>query len=194
MPDGSTDDGRTDDSTTGEPYAQMWSAHEDLTTTNGELREALEELAAMHEALQGRNERLHALNRALQERCLQVDQVNAFLSSVVVGLQAAVVVVDRDLVVRVWNDAAEHLLRVSAEDADGRPLLELDTGLPAQQLGAALQRALSGEREVVTVRVDTRLPTGASLTCQVHVSPLWAGDTTFGALLLVQQDDCEPDS
>ena len=63
----------------------------------------------MNEELQSTNEELQTLNDELRVRTVEVNQVNAFLESILTGLRGGVVVVDDELVVRVWNERAEQL-------------------------------------------------------------------------------------
>jgi two-component system CheB/CheR fusion protein len=66
------------------------------------------------------------------------------MESVLAGLRAAVVVVDREQRVLVWNRQAEDLWGVRREEALGRHLLSLDIGLPLEQLTPVLREVLSG--------------------------------------------------
>lgn len=60
---------------------------------------------------------------------LEVDRVNGFLQRILAGLELAVVVVDADHRVQLWNGGAERLTGVRAFEAEGRRLLELDLHL-----------------------------------------------------------------
>jgi two-component system CheB/CheR fusion protein len=57
----------------------------------------------MNEELQSTNEELQTLNDELRDRTLEVDQVNGFLQGILAGLELAVVVVDSDYRVQLWN-------------------------------------------------------------------------------------------
>ncbi len=118
---------------------ELQSAVEELETTNEELQSTNEELETMNEELQSTNEELQTLNDELRDRTLEVDRVNGFLQSILAGLDIAVVVVDTDSRVQLWNGGAEQLTGLRAFEAEGRSLLELDVELPTQQLRAALR-------------------------------------------------------
>ena len=96
----------------------------------------------MNEELQSTNEELQTLNDELRDRTLEVDRVNGFLQSILAGLDLAVVVVDTDYRVQLWNGGAERLTGLRAFEAEGRRLLELDTELPAVSVRAALRSVI----------------------------------------------------
>ena len=89
----------------------------------------------MNEELQSTNEELQTLNDELRDRTLEVDRVNGFLQSILAGLELAVVVVDTDYRVQLWNGGAERLTGLRSFEAEGRRLLELDDR-PAHPAGA----------------------------------------------------------
>jgi two-component system CheB/CheR fusion protein len=66
---------------------ELQSAIEELETTNEELHSTNEELETMNEELQSTNEELQTVNDELRERTGEVGEVNAFLESVLGGLQ-----------------------------------------------------------------------------------------------------------
>jgi two-component system CheB/CheR fusion protein len=134
---------------------ELQSAVEELETTNEELQSTNEELETMNEELQSTNEELQTLNDELRDRTLEVDRVNGFLQSILAGLELAVVVVDSDYRVQLWNGGAERLTGLRSFEAEGRPLLELETDLPAEPVRAALRSVVvAGE---VPAPVDVRL-------------------------------------
>ncbi len=118
---------------------ELQSAVEELETTNEELQSTNEELETMNEELQSTNEELQTLNDELRDRTLEVDRVNGFLQGILTGLDLAVVVVDDDYRVQLWNAGAERLTGLRAFEADGRKLTELDLQLPAQQVRSVLR-------------------------------------------------------
>ncbi|MDX6594025.1 MAG: two-component system, chemotaxis family, CheB/CheR fusion protein, partial [Gaiellales bacterium] len=123
---------------------ELQSTNEELETTNEELQSTNEELETMNEELQSLNDELHASNEELRLRTLEVGEVNAFMESVLAGLGAAVLVVDADQRVLVWNRQAEELWGVRREEAVGQHLLTLDIGLPLERLRPLVRAALDG--------------------------------------------------
>ena len=63
----------------------------------------------MNEELQSTNEELQTINDELRQRTAELNEVNDFLESIWAGLDGAVVVLDPDLRVLVWNHGSEDL-------------------------------------------------------------------------------------
>ncbi len=87
-------------------------------------------MTTAYEELQSTNEELQILNDELRERTLEADRVNSFLQAILAGLDLAVVVVDTEYRVQLWNGGAERLTGLRAFEAQGRRVLELDLSLP----------------------------------------------------------------
>ena len=153
---------------------ELQSAVEELETTNEELQSTNEELETMNEELQSTNEELQTLNDELRERTGEVNQVNTFLESILTGLRGGVVVVDDDLVIRVWNERAERMWGLRAHEAQGQHFLNLDIGLPVASLRSTLKSILSGEKSQVELTVDATNRFGKPVTCthQLHAAGL----------------------
>jgi two-component system CheB/CheR fusion protein len=129
---------------------ELQSAVEELETTNEELQSTNEELETMNEELQSTNEELQSLNDELRERTLQSDEANGFLQGILEGLDAALVVVDTAYRVQLWNSGAEQLLGLRAFEAEGLLVLDIELGVPVDELHGALRSVMSGrERRVV---------------------------------------------
>jgi two-component system CheB/CheR fusion protein len=90
-------------------YAELQSTNEELETTNEELQSTIEELETLNEEMQSTNEELQTINDQLGLRTAELHQLNAFLESIWAGLGGAVVVLDPDLRVLVWNHGSEDL-------------------------------------------------------------------------------------
>jgi two-component system CheB/CheR fusion protein len=151
---------------------ELQSTVEELETTNEELQSTNEELETMNEELHSTNDELQSINDQLQESTTQLDNANAFLDAVLASLRAGVAVVDRDLTVRVWNRQAENLWGMRPEEAVGQHLLNLDIGLPVDQLRPLIRRALSGDRDAEEVRLDAVNRRGKGISVRVACSPL----------------------
>src|SRR5215831_9465013 len=113
---------------------ELQSTNEELETTNEELQSTNEELETMNEELQSTNEELETTNTELRVRSDELNTANAFLHSILTGLEVAVVVVDPKLQVLAWNHRAEDLWGLRAAEVQGRHLMNLDIGLPVEQL------------------------------------------------------------
>jgi two-component system CheB/CheR fusion protein len=178
---------------------ELQSTVEELETTNEELQSTNEELETMNEELQSMNDELHASNEELRLRTLEVGEINTFMESVLAGLRGAVVVVDREQRVLVWNRQAEDLWGVRREEALGRHLLALDIGLPLEQLSPVLHQVLAGGngadgRELdgggsaaaPQLRLTALNRRGRSVDVRVSTTPLLRdGVDVTGAIVLV---------
>jgi two-component system CheB/CheR fusion protein len=169
---------------------ELQSAVEELETTNEELQSTNEELETMNEELQSTNEELQALNDELRERTMQVDDSNGFLQSILEGLDMAVVVVDGDYRVQMWNSGAEQLTGLRAFEAEGLLLLDVGLGLPVDEMHSALRAVISGEsaRGEVVAEVANRF--GATSRRVLRATSL--RHNARGAV--VTFEDSEPDA
>ncbi|MFL6195335.1 MAG: CheR family methyltransferase [Thermoanaerobaculia bacterium] len=165
---------------------ELQSTVEELETTNEELQSANEELETMNEELQSTNEELRGMNDQIQLRSEELDRVNRYLQTILASLRAAVVVVDRGLQVKVWSEKAEELWGLRSDEARGQPFLDLDIGLPVQELGQSIRDCLAGqgEREVAVDSVNRR---GKSFRCRVRCSPLVGERGVEGGVLLMEE-------
>jgi two-component system, chemotaxis family, CheB/CheR fusion protein len=167
---------------------ELQSAVEELETTNEELQSTNEELETMNEELQSTNEELQTLNDELRERTLQVDDVNAFLQSIVEGLDAAVVVVDGDYRVQLWNSGAERLSGLRAFEAEGLRFLDLDLDLPVDEVHGLLRAVVVQGRERATLDVQVTNRFGRRHTRTLVVSRLFRGQQQVGGAVLTLLD------
>jgi two-component system CheB/CheR fusion protein len=174
---------------------ELQSTVEELETTNEELQSTNEELETMNEELQSMNDELHGSNEELRLRTLEVGEVNAFMESVLAGLRAAVLVVDTEQRVLVWNRPAEELWGVRREEAVGRHLLGLDIGLPLERLKPLLRDVLDGEhpgdaRDLTLPALNRR---GRTLEVRVTATPLRPENgAVTGAILVVDEERAVP--
>jgi two-component system, chemotaxis family, CheB/CheR fusion protein len=167
---------------------ELQSAIEELETTNEELQSANEEMETMNEELQSTNEELETLNDELQRRSVELNHVNAHMNSILTSLRAAVVVVDHDLDVRVWNRKAEDLWGLRADEVLGHAFQNLDVGLPVERLKAAVRACADGRsqhEELILEAVNRR---GRRIHCRVAITPFLGTDHEVrGSVLLIEE-------
>jgi two-component system, chemotaxis family, CheB/CheR fusion protein len=180
-------------------YAELQSTNEELETTNEELQSTVEELETTNEELQSTNEELETMNEEMQStneelqtindelglRTAELNQLNAFLEAIWAGLGGAVVVLDPDLRVLVWNHGSEDLWGVRQDEVQGQHFLNLDIGLPVDQVRPALRQAMSGENGAGTTLVDATNRRGRPVRCRVTCSPLVASDRSVRGVIVV---------
>ena len=126
----------------------------------------------MNEELQSATEQFDAMNREMRDRSDRLDQVNAFLESVLGSVLASVVVLDARFVVVSWNRAAEQLWGLWSNEVVGHSFFGLDVGIPLEQLRAPLLACLEGgsDREELVVTANNRR--GREIQCRIAISPL----------------------
>jgi two-component system, chemotaxis family, CheB/CheR fusion protein len=172
---------------------ELQSTVEELETTNEELQSTNEELETMNEELQSTNEELQTMNDELRSRSLEINSSNAFLEAVFTSLRAAVVVVDRELRVQVWNAGALDMWGLRSDEAHGTSFFNLDVGLPVGELHQPIRDILSGtvpHREIVVPATNRK---GRAIRCRISVAPLAGADKTIsGAILLMEEDADAP--
>src|SRR5436190_15148858 len=133
---------------------ELQSTVEELETTNEELQSTVEELETTNEELQSTNDELQTINDELRERTAELDNANAFLEAILTSLRAGVAVVNADMHVRIWNRRAEDLWGLRQDEAVGQHFLNLDIGLPTDQLRPMIRRVLGGDSDPQEIRLN----------------------------------------
>lgn len=160
---------------------ELQSTNEELETTNEELQSTNEELETMNEELQSTNDELQQINDTLNARGVELDLANAFLDSMVRSLGDAVVVLDEENRVLLWSPGAVDLWGLRPEEAVGRPLTQLDIGLPAAELQPHLHE--EGPRALTVRAVNRR---GRDTRLAIEITPLRGeGKAARGRILVM---------
>ena len=163
---------------------ELQSTNEELETTNEELQTTNEELETKNEELQSTNEELETINDELNQRTEELHHTNFFLESILAGLEEAVVVLDRELRVAAWNDGARALWGLLPEEVHGRHFMNLDIGLPLDQLRGGLRAALAGE-PTSPFAVEATDRRGRPISCRTRITSLNpAGSGTAEGVIL----------
>ncbi|HEX6464072.1 MAG TPA: CheR family methyltransferase [Vicinamibacterales bacterium] len=171
---------------------ELQSTVEELETTNEELQSTNEELETMNEELQSTNEELQTMNDELRNRSTELNSSNAFLEAVFTSLRSAVVVLDRDLRIQVWNTAALDMWGLRPDEAQGTSFFTLDIGLKVGELHQPIRDILSASKNHREVVLDATNRKGKPIRCRVSVAPLVGSDRTVtGAILLMEEDPVE---
>ncbi|HEY7771502.1 CheR family methyltransferase [Longimicrobium sp.] len=167
---------------------ELQSTIEELETTNEELQSTNEELETLNEELQSTNEEMETLNDEVQRRSEALEQSNVYLASVLASLRAGVVVLDREMLVRLWNDRMGQLWGLRADEVQDQPFLHLDIGLPVERLKGVMRAVLDGRSEGETLMLDAVNRRGRAITCDVTITPLaTAAQDARGAVILVEE-------
>jgi two-component system CheB/CheR fusion protein len=151
---------------------ELQSTVEELETTNEELQSTNEELETMNEELQSTNEELQTINDELRQRSDDLNQANGFLESILTSMRGAVMVLDSELRVLVWNESAHELWGLREEEVRGRHIFGLDIGLPIDRLRTLIRACLSGAKPHASTTLEAVNRRGRTITCHANISPL----------------------
>jgi two-component system CheB/CheR fusion protein len=103
-------------------------------------------------------------------------------------------VLDRQQRVQVWNQRAEDLWGLRAEEAVDNHFLGLDFGLPVERLAAPLRAVLTGKRGRTQLDVEAVDRRGRSIevTTTLLPLPLSASDGEVAGAILLMEDAAPP--
>lgn len=140
----------------------------------------------MNEELHSTNDELETVNDELRGRTGELDSMNTFLEAILASLGTAVVVLDPDLHVRLWNERARDLWGVGTDEVRGQHFMNLDIGLEVERLSQPLRKCLTGKggKEQLTLPAVNRR--GKQIQCLVTCSPLKNASGIHGALVLME--------
>lgn len=164
---------------------ELQSTNEELETTNEELQSTNEELETTNEELQSANEELEATNEELRLLMTESHDTNTFLHTIVASLQCSMIVLDRQLRVRVWNQTAVDVWGVRGNEALSKPFGQLDFGLPVDEILPHLGPNVA-KNEPTKLRMVGHNRLGRKLNCSVTISRLQ--DEEGGFVILVDEN------
>ena len=169
---------------------ELQSTVEELETTNEELQSTNEELETMNEELQSTNDELQSINEQLRESTGELDEANTFLEAILATLRAGVIVVNRDLQVQVWSRRSEDLWGLHREEAVGQHLLNLDIGLPTDQLRPLVKQVLANGAPSQDLRIGAVNRRGRGIQVRVTCTSLSGrAEVPSGAILVVEPEE-----
>ncbi len=170
---------------------ELQSTVEELETTNEELQSTNEELETMNEELQSTNEELHAINEEVRQRGDDLRDANSLLESILTGVRSGVIVLDRELHVIAWNRQSEDLWGLRADEVRGQNFLNLDIGLPADQLRTSIRACLAGEHDGAAIRIAATNRRGKPIACRITGSPLIGANREPRGVILVIDEEAQ---
>jgi two-component system CheB/CheR fusion protein len=170
---------------------ELQSTVEELETTNEELQSTNEELETMNEELHSTNEELQTMNDELRRRGIELNELNDFLGAVFSSMRGAVVVLDREMRVLVWNSQSEELWGLRAAEVEQANFFGLDIGFPVDQLAGRIRGALQGTVEEDKPLIEGRDRRGRSVICRVTCVPLRAETSVRGVIVTMEAVDVE---
>jgi two-component system, chemotaxis family, CheB/CheR fusion protein len=169
---------------------ELQSTIEELQTTNEELQSTNEEMETMNEELQSTNAELHTANETLSLRTSEARQASSFLQSILASVKVGVVVVDPDLKVLLWNEQAQELWGLRADEVVGHALPGLDIGLPVSEVGDVVRALFAGRSEATEQVLAATNRRGKSIQCRVTCTlRLDAEGARKGVVVLMESDN-----
>jgi two-component system CheB/CheR fusion protein len=151
-----------------------------------DLQRSREDLETTYEELRSSNEELETTNEELRTRVAEIDILNERFQSLLGSIQSAVVALDRELLVEVWNHQAEELWGLRAGEVEGKPLATLDSGLPAEELQNVIRSCLDGASEREVIEVDGVTRRGRPTRFHVVCTPVAGSSPPTGVVLVVE--------
>jgi two-component system CheB/CheR fusion protein len=144
----------------------------------------------MNEELQSTNEELQATNEQLRARTEELGETNGFLRSILASISFAVVVVDKEMRVRAWNEQAQEMWGLRGDEVVGEHFLALDIGLPVDRLRQTIKGTLNGEADgaLIIPAVNRR---GRHLNCRVQCVPVQNDGAAITGVILTMSEDGE---
>jgi signal transduction histidine kinase len=127
---------------------ELRAAVEELQSTNEELQSTNEELQTTKEELQSANEELTTLNEELQTRNVEVGRANSDLHNLLENVHVPILMVGRDLRVRLFTPMVTNVLRILVTDI-GRPLSEIRSRLKLPDWEALVAEVVSSQKPVM---------------------------------------------
>jgi two-component system, chemotaxis family, CheB/CheR fusion protein len=164
---------------------ELQSMNEELETTNEELQSINEELETTNEELQSTNEELETTSLELRELTEEVNNSNHFLGSILASMRYAVIVVDKDWNVLVWNERSMEFWGLRQNEVIGEAFFELDIGLPVKKLLNPLRQFVDDGEKFMVLRTDALERRGRPLNLEVRVTPLFGGAGKRDGLVLL---------
>jgi two-component system CheB/CheR fusion protein len=120
---------------------ELRAALEEVQSSNEELQSTNEELETAKEELQSTNEELNTLNEELANRNRQLTRMHDDLNNLFGNIDVAVIVLDNNLKIRLFNPIAEKIFNLIPTDA-GRPISDIRLKLTATNLEGQLSGVL----------------------------------------------------
>lgn len=142
----------------------------------------------MNEELRSSNEQLEAINDELRHQQEVATEYRGYTDSIMRSVDAGIIVLGQDLVVRSWSRWNENAWGLRAEEVQDKPLLDLDFGLPVTRLRHDLLHVLVGEAAQAELTVEAVERRGRPLHCRVRISPLIYETGAPRGLVLILED------
>jgi two-component system CheB/CheR fusion protein len=142
----------------------------------------------MNEELQSGNEELQTINDELRERTDEVHRSRAFLESILASLHAAAVAIDPNFNILMWNAEANELWGLRDDEVQGQSLMNLDIGLPVEQLRTPVRAVLSSRSTFQEVVLEVTNRRGKAFQCRITCAPLVGAERDMQGVILLMEE------
>ena len=95
---------------------------------------------------------------------------------------------NRDLQIQVWNSESEELWGLRLDEAEGQQILNLDIGLPIQQLIQPIRVCLAGNSQYQELTLPATNRRGRAIQCKVTCTPLLGPEKEIRGAILLMED------
>ena len=95
---------------------------------------------------------------------------------------------DRDLRIKVWNDRATDLWGLRADETHLAHFLGLDIGLPVADLRGPVREVMNGSQDRAQLILPATSRRGRAVECKVSVTPLRGVDQSPAGVILFMEE------
>jgi two-component system CheB/CheR fusion protein len=169
--------------------------NEQLQTAIAQIKSTVDALEARNEDLQIKSEQLDTSNEELQLTTEELrlstnnlNQANAFLKAIFTSLPGGFVVLNPELNIQIWNLQAEDLWGLRSDEVQGQHFLNLEIGLPVEQLRQPIQSCLTGGLEYHEETLDAINRRGRKIQCKVTCMPLFTLKKDIQGVIVLMQE------
>jgi two-component system CheB/CheR fusion protein len=134
-------------------------------------RRLQDDLQRTNQELETTNEELQTINDEARDRGDELTELNGYLESILTSLRSGVVVLDRELHVRKWNQRSEDMWGRRSDEVSNENFLNLDIGLPIDQLKVPLRACLALDTDSHRAHARGHQPPRTGRACQSHLHP-----------------------
>lgn len=126
------------------------------------------------------------MNDELRERTDDALRASTFFESILASIEQSVIVVDPQVRITAWSEAAADLWGLRSNEVEGQFLFNLDIGLPVEELRLPIRAAIAGDGSVDDLVVNGRNRRGQPVLCTISFSHLSIpGGDGQGAILIM---------
>ncbi|TKK66986.1 PAS domain S-box protein [Ilyomonas limi] len=138
---------------------ELQTANEEIISTNEELQTINEELHTSKEEMESTNEELATINDQLMLRNEQLNELQNYTDGIVATIAEAMIVLDKNLVVRSANQSFYALFKTSPEETEGFYLFDLGNGQwKIPRLKELLLQVIPQRNEIYNFKVTHEFP------------------------------------